>query len=359
MLRLAETGNGDKTSDLTLPVRAHSRALFIDCDAKDGTTYRAPELVTIHDLWELVRLFTIQGLIAWLVPARFWRHVARVLGALEVVLHPKRTTKNVRFLATILHGEDGFPSAIEIERGFYAGRYEERFQYLRAHRPGGWEPEIRVHGRQYVDKALAKGQGIIFWGGSFAFTDLIAKMALHRLGLNVSHYSRPVHGLSHTRFGIRFINPIRTSIECQYLDKRICAELNVKYAMEILRLEAERGGALSIKVGNRGRRHLGVPFLNGRLVLATGPSALARRWGAVLLPTFTLRASDGSFDVTIGEALESNDSDSELYSETVIRRYCIQLAPFLKVDPLQWRGWRLMTLRESEDARVHSLVLKS
>lgn len=294
-------------------------------------------------MWELVRLFVLQGAVAWTVPPSQWRHVARAFGALNVAMHRKRTEANKALIATLLDGEKGLPSPLEIERGFFAGRYEERFQYLRSHRPGGWDPVVRIHGAGHVQTAQRAGRGILFWGSAFAFNDLIAKVAFQRLGLEVYHYTRPVHGLSNTRFGIRYLNSVRTSIEYCYLGARVCAEENIKAAMEVLKQKAEAGGSVSIKVGNRGRRRVSVPFLSkARLELATGPVVLAQRWNAALLPTFTLRAPDGSFDVTIGAALDSDASDPEAYSEDIVRQYASQLEPVFLADPCQWRGWRLM-----------------
>lgn len=344
--------SSEKVDEVYLaPPRPYLRAQFIDCDLKDGKTYRAPVAIKGTDLWELVRLFVLQGAGAWLLPPRLWPQVTGFFGKLDVALHPERTRANVAVIQDLLGDPGKAGDALDMERGFFAGRYEERFQYLRSHRPGGWDPVIRIRGREHVEAARAAGQGIVFWGGAFAFNDLISKIAFHRLGLEVSHYTRPVHGLSNSRFGIRYLNSVRTSIESRYLGARVCAEDNVKGAMDVVRQHAEAGGGVSIKVGNRGRRRVTVPFLGGELELATGPVALAQRWGAVLLPTFTLRTPDGSFDVTIGKALHSEQSDPEAYAEEIVRQYAEQLAPILLKDPSQWRGWRLMKLRVGDDIR--------
>lgn len=270
-----------------------------------------------------------------------------------MAVHPSRTAANLTIINSFLARRAGVPPALEVERGFFAGRVEERFQYLRSHRPGGWSPVIRIHGAEHVEAAHAAGRGIILWGGNFAFNDLIAKIAAQRLGLKVYHYTRPVHGLSNTRFGIRFLNPVRTRIERRYLGARVCAEENIPEAMEVLKATVEAGGCASIKTGNRGRHCVAVRFLDGKLELATGPVVLARRWGAALLPTFTLRAPDGSFDVSIGEPLQSGKSDLGAYCEDVVRDYATQLEPIFLADPRQWRGWRLMIAKNAEpnDAR--------
>src|SRR5262245_24377158 len=322
------------------PPLPRTKARYVDCDALGGTPFRALVAITGKDVWEVCRLFGPQTAIAWLFPQSAWPHVADALGRLDLALHRNRTEANVKLLAALFEGISNIPSVKKIERGFFASRYQERFQYLRAHRPGGWEPEIRIQGREHVEAARAAGRGMIFWGSAFAYNDLILKMAVHRLGLSLFHYTRPVHGLSKTRFGIRVLNPVRTAIECRYLGARVCAEERIKDAMDVLKHEAEAGGAISIKIGDRGRRRVPVPFFNGQITLAAGPIGLAQRWHALLLPTFTLQTPDGSFEVIIGAPLDSDEADEDARAKAIVKRYVELLTPYVLAYPDQWRGWR-------------------
>lgn len=330
-----------KDSNLSAP-RAARQGKTIDCDAVGGSTWQAPVGIRAQDVWELWRLFVLQPAIAWTVPSFAWRHVASALGALNLLLHASSVRKRLRPLRKILQDNPEWPTPLQVEVGLSAGKYEERFQYLRAYRPDGWEPTIFIHGIEHVEKELRAGRGLLFWGSSFAFNDLISKIALHRMGLDVYHYTRPVHGLSDTRFGIRYINPVRTSVELRYLEARVCAEVKISEAMEVLKGVVEKGGAVSIKTGNRGKRRATAPFLGGELELATGAIALAARWNAALLPTFTLRRPDGSFDFVIGAPLESEDQDLARRASAIVQRYAEQLLPWVKQDPRQWRGWRFV-----------------
>lgn len=329
------------TPKLSAP-RAPRKGRTIDCDAVGDGTWQAPVSIRAQDIWELWRLFVVQSAIAWTVPSFAWRHVAGGLGALNVLLHAPSMPKRLAPLKRILQDRPDWPTPLQVEIGLSAGKYEERFQYLRASRPGGWEPTIFIHGRKYVDTEFRAGRGMLFWGSSFAFNDLISKIALHRMGLNVYHYTRPVHGLSDTRFGIRYINPVRTSVELRYLEARVCAEVKISEAMDVLKDVVEKGGAVSIKTGNRGKRRATAPFLGGKLELATGAIALAARWNAALLPTFTLRRPDGSFDFIIGPPLDSDEQDLDRRSQDIVQRYTDQLLPLVKAEPLQWRGWRFV-----------------
>jgi lauroyl/myristoyl acyltransferase len=322
--------------------RPQRKGTTIDCDAVGDTTWRAPVAVRLQDIWELWRLFVVQAAIAWTVPTFAWRHVAGALGALNVLLHARSVSNRLPALRRILQDREDWPTPLQIETGIAAGKYEERFQYLRAYRPGGWEPTIRLHGLEHVEREFRAQRGILFWGSSFAFNDLISKIALHRMGFDIYHYTRPVHGLSDTRFGIRYINPVRTSVELRYLEARVCAEVEISKAMDVLKGVVEKGGAVSIKTGNRGKRRATAPFLGGRVEFATGAIALAARWNAALLPTFTLRRDDGSFDFIVGTPLDSNEQDLERRSQEIVQRYVDQLLPLVKAEPLQWRGWRFV-----------------
>jgi lauroyl/myristoyl acyltransferase len=325
-----------------LPPRPARQGRTIDCDAEGEASWQAPVAIRGRDIWELWRLFVMQPAIAWTIPPAAWRHVAGALGAASVLLHAFSVRKALAPLARILNNRRDWPTSLQIEVGVAAGKYEERFEYLRAFRPGGWEPTIYMHGAEYVEQAVRAGRGILFWGSSFAFNDLISKIALHRMGFDIYHYTRPVHGLSDTRFGIRYINPVRTSVELRYLEARVSAEVEISRAMDVLKGVVEKGGAVSIKTGNRGKRRAAGPFLSGRLELATGPIALAARWNAALMPTFTLRRPNGSFDFVIGAPLDSDETDLEKRSAEVVRLYIEQLLPLVKAEPMQWRGWRFL-----------------
>jgi len=338
----ADRSRSQAAEPILAPVRTRTHGITIDCDLQDGKTWRAPVAVKGRDIWELWRLFVVQASLAWTTSPRHWHKIAARWGRLESQLHPARTQANVKRLGPLVASVSGLPDALDIERGILAGQIEERFQYLRAHRPGGWEPVIRIHGSENVDAVRASKRGLLFWGSSFAFNDLIAKIALHRMGLNVYHYTRPVHGLSNTRFGIRVLNPVRTAIECRYLGARVSGEEKIAQAMTVLRDHLQAGGAVSIKTGNRGRRRASAPFFGGRLELATGTVTLAHRWGAALVPTYTLRRDDGSFDFFIGEPLDTDAADEESRAQAVVDSYARQIEPIVLADALQWRGWRFM-----------------
>jgi hypothetical protein len=132
-LLLGASGSLTATGDIaTPPPRGRNRPTTIDCDLRDGATWRAPIGVKGRDIWELWRLFVLQGATAWVAPPHRWPQIAARWGSLEAALNPTRTAANVERLRLFVAGVPGLPSAEEIERGILAGQIEERLEYLRA-----------------------------------------------------------------------------------------------------------------------------------------------------------------------------------------------------------------------------------
>jgi lauroyl/myristoyl acyltransferase len=300
-------------------------------------------MISLKDVYEVPRL-AAQGVLAWTLPQTAWRPCSRVFGRLNAAVHPTRTRGDVARIDNLLTGTPHAGRGRTIAAEIWCNRYEERLQYLRAWRPGGWKPEIKISGSHRIEEAVASGCGVVLWGGSFSFNDLVTKMAWHRLGLRVIHFSRPSHGFSETKFGIRFLNPIRCRIEERYLSRMVVEEHNTAAALELLRQNLVGRGVVSFTVGGRGRRRVAARFLAGRLTLATAPLHLARSARAVTLPVFTMRGTSGHFEVVIGKPIEApiGPSGEPDYARAA-QDYADMLAPYVLREPGQWKGWRYTT----------------
>ena len=89
-----------------------------------------------------------------------------------------------------------------------------------------------------------------------------------------------------------------------------------------MRARLTDNGCVSFTVGDRGRHTASARFLNARLVLATGPLAMAWTTGATVLPVFTLRKEPGQFEVTIGEPIElEENADGEADYAAALQDY--------------------------------------
>jgi len=179
-------------------------------------------------------------------------------------------------------------------------------QYLRCYHPRGWRPDIRLEGREHLDRALGAGRGAIVWVAPFVFAPLVTKMALHAAGYRLVHLSRLGHGYSPTRFGVRVLNPVRTRAEDRYLAERVV--IGASPLPAALRTLARRLAAanrvVSIAAVAQDVKTREAPFLGGELRLATGAPNLMLRTGARLLPVVTVREAPGQFLAMIEPPLE-------------------------------------------------------
>ena len=214
-------------------------------------------------------------------------------------------------------------------------------QILALQRPGRrWRPPVRPQGCENLAAALARGAGAILWISDFIYRPLIVPLALRQAGFRGPvHLSRPEHGFSVSPFAIRALNPLWASVENRYLSERVVIENNdASAALRRLRDALARNDIVSITVAETGRRTLDAKFLRGTFRVATGPVHLARSTGAPLLPVFAVRNEQGTYEVTIGQALPTDDDAEPPYSAAV-RAYCVMLEPFVRDYPDQWNGW--------------------
>ena len=192
-------------------------------------------------------------------------------------------------------------------------------QCFREYRWGGWHPKLLVSGREHLADALSQGNGVIVWVQSMPFSHLVAKKALAEIGFPPHHLTRPTHGFSASRFGIRVLNRLWTRIENRYLSERITIRSESTIgAMRTLRSRLRDNRVVSIAVGDEAVKTVEVPFFNAKMNLAIAPISLSLRHGAPLIPVFTIRSDDNSFEVKIGLPLTTKSSATAVDGISVV-----------------------------------------
>jgi lauroyl/myristoyl acyltransferase len=285
------------------------------------------------DLRVLAKL-PLSALIAWCVPERYWDDVAGRAARLE--LGARR--RLVRRVASI-YGTRPLPlAADELASRHLAALRRDQLAYLRSHAPGGWRRDLALEGLEHLRAALAAGRGAILWVLPNVFAPLIAKRTLHEAGFPLHHLSHPYHGFSTGSWlGQRFVNPLRTRIEDRYLAERIMLGTGNQAQAALRRISAllRRNAAVSITVGRYGSRVAEVPFLCGRLCVASGAPHLAARMGAALLPTTVRLLTSGGFLTQIGPAMPMERGDADEALASAVRRLAEELEAFGAASPEQ------------------------
>jgi hypothetical protein len=299
-------------------------------------------VISLGDVRNVARLGTF-GLLAWTLPEIMWAPLAYSLSRLRTATHPKQIRCETAQIASLLSPADTPRDPRSIAVANVAHRYEAQFQYLRSWRPGGWNPRIDLFGGFHVSDALNRGNGVVLWGGTFSFNSLVAKMAMHQLGLAVSCFSVPSHGFSNTHFGVRYLNRICRDVEDLYLGERLMVEgREFAGALRHLRACLKANKVIYFAVGGRGRQTAPAKILNGQIIIATGPLFMAHQVGATVIPVHTFRNAPGHFEVTFAPPVEFPPAkNGKVDYGFAVQAYADALVPYVQRDPGQWSGWHL------------------
>lgn len=278
--------------------------------------------------------------IAWMVPERHWRAIARTLGPLAVSSLGRDVPSIIETIRRTLGALPLAGSARAILHGLAGERILTVLQALRSYRLDRPDPAVRIAGLRYVEEALQSGRGAVLWVAHSLHADLGAKAAFHRAGLRVAHLSTAEHGFSSTRFGMRYLNRFQTAAEDRHIALRILLPLDgPNGALHVAVRRLRDNGIVSITAHRGVNRPVEAPFLDRRLLLAPGGPALAYMTKATLLPVFAFRDETGIVDVTIEPPIETGGASRDEAATLAIRRYAAILEPYVLRYPAQWLGW--------------------
>jgi lauroyl/myristoyl acyltransferase len=282
-------------------------------------------------------------LIAWCLPERLWWPFCLALARLSMFVKRNGTVFRRRFSELI--GERRLEVDMdEVVRAYLANNHLLRLQGMRLYAPFGWRPRLRLVGREHIEHAIAAGKGAILWVAPMACKDLVAKMALHQAGYQVSHLSRFDHGFSISLWGARLFNPIWTRIEERFLAERLVISPREQVnALRVLIKRLRENRLVSVAATTEGRKYPHVsPFLNATIKLAEGAASLCVTTGAALVPIFNVRQPDGSFVVTVEPALlAASNGDAAQQIDSLIAQFVKLLESYALRYPCDYHGWAL------------------
>jgi lauroyl/myristoyl acyltransferase len=283
---------------------------------------------------------------------RYWPAVCRTVAGFAFARKSARWRRRQALAGLKLAFGTNHPAGSDafdrIWRDLEAHRLELRLQIARDLLLRDWRPETLVEGAPRMEAALSAGHGAILWISRFAFADTIAKIGLRQIGHPPVHLSRTIHGFSRSRFGRRWLNPLQQRMENRYLAERVVLRDGApSAAMRRLHGALAENRVVSITVDSWGAHVAEVPFLDGRLRIATGAPSLAWKTGAPLMPVYVLRETpSGVFRVTIDEPLAIDRKQSKSAAQLgAVAQYAGRLERHVAAYPGQWRDWRKLRPR--------------
>ena len=288
---------------------------------------------------DLVTVLTLLGLapVAWLLPRKVWPSISRACARAHIMARGSRA----QTLEVAVPNLDVSISAEELELRFLSCVYEDVIMTLRELWPRDWNPEIRLHGGEYLKAALGAGRGAVLWSCPFIFSGLIYKKAMKKAGLPLVSMRSHVHPYSSSRFGMRVLNPVRTRVEDRYLEDCVLLyDGRGGSALRDLAAHLERNRLVVIAANGSEGSPLAIPFLGGTLNLALGAPTLALLHDAPLLPLFTVPDRSRGFDVIIERPLDCGSSGrTDRRAGDMARRFAQLLETYVRRYPTVWRSW--------------------
>ena len=305
------------------------------------TNYPIPKkFFSIEDI-RFVALLPLLSLSTCLISESGWyyisRKISRYCGSLL-----SRSPVDIQKRILDVAGKFELPdNPVDISNSLVANEIETKFQLMASQIPNRWRPNIKLFGEENIKAGLIKGKGVILWDSHFSFSSTITKMGLHSAGYSLHHLSRKEHGFSSTLFGIKYLNPIRTSVESRYLADRIVIRSdNPGSVINTLAKRLKNNAVVSITVRGTANRPVRGSFLDDSLRVAPGAVVLALKTGAQLIPVFTIKHNDKDYRVNLGPSIKipRHLSREEAVKETVCL-YLNQLEPYVLKYPGQWIDW--------------------
>ena len=199
--------------------------------------------------------------------------------------------------------------------------------------------KMNIKGREYLDAALAKGNGVIALGahlGSFTLlgTRLAAEGYLFNAIINEANFPTLMKRLDTygKKMGQKLFFPKPATVSVK-------KSLNCLHRNEILYLvadEQQRRGGLS------------VPFFGQRAFTPPGPAVFSLKTGAPILPMFVLRGNGIQRTMVIGNPVEIERTlDEKKDIETLTAKFTEVIEEMIRRYPSQWawlnRRWKLPT----------------
>ena len=335
-----------------MPQKQESREPDMHKETATSSSGESPAAVRAHTRSQLrliapLDILTVIGLVvltpvAWLLPQHLWPKLGRCVIAMVMRLLPKTAATTAARIDSCLGTTSDRLSTHEIVKRALSRYYEETLLLLKCYRPDGWEPVVKLQGLEHLQSAVAGGKGVVLWIGHFQHYSLISKIAMFRAGFAFSHLSHPRHGFSSTRFGMRFLNPIRTHVEDRYLKERVYMGLDESTtAVNTLRERLLAAGIISITArGDKVHKPVTVPFLTGSLPLAIGAPGLAQQTQATLLPVHAVQTDSGAYIAIIEPPIVLDATQPRwVAGEAAAREYASRLEAVVREFPDQWEGW--------------------
>ena len=200
--------------------------------------------------------------------------------------------------------------------------------------PEELQREIPVIGLEHMEKAVAKGRGVIALSAHLGNFFLVgARLALE---------GYPAHILVNPPKNAR-LRDLFVQIRLRTGQKTIHARPRRHASSELLRVFRQNELAVVIADEHGARRGIRVPFFGRTVMARRGPATLALRSGAALVPVYITRGRDNTLTLTIEPEIEvqrSGDMSADNVENTMRITHWLERVVRAYPDQWNWMGVR-------------------
>jgi len=298
---------------------------------------------TLKSLEALVK-FSLYCLISILIPERFWFRFSSGLASITSRLKLESRNLETETITSVLGFTMSEGENRKLHREASTHAFMNALVTMGQLFSKGRSPDVIVRGLEHIAAAQEQGNGTVLWLCPFCYTRMVAKLALHQKGIQVSHLSRDTHGFGGSPAAVRLLNRHWVRAENMYLKERLVMTAdNEAGALRRLLKCLRENGVVSVALNEQGKKCMTVPFLNGTLSAAMGPLGLAVSNDTVVLPVYTLGNDQGGYEVIVDRPLEaSHNDDRDIQIETMFKELAGRLEPLAAEHPEQWYNWGIV-----------------
>ncbi|MFA5411547.1 MAG: lysophospholipid acyltransferase family protein [Candidatus Omnitrophota bacterium] len=273
----------------------------------------------------------ICSLILKVLPARCIYGFARKVSALVYLIAAKQRKIALDSL-TIAFGRSKSARELEqIAKDCFACIAKAGIELLfLMDRPALLRKRVTMLGRENLDRALAKGKGVILVSAHLGnFPLLMGKLCLE--GYRAAGIMRPMRD---TRTE-KFFSAKRDKFKLKTIysqPRKACVEETIKALRnnEVVFIPLDQ---------NFGTAGVFVDFFGRKAATATGPVVLAKRTQAVILPCFIVRQKDNTHKLIFEPALDLKEGETPQETLLInIQRLTEIIESYIRRYPEQW-GW--------------------
>ena len=172
------------------------------------------------------------------------------------------------------------------------GRVFAEYIFIKDFRKGKLSNNIKVNGKEILDKIVNSNQQVVFVSGHLSNFELMA-MYLEKSGIKLSAIYRPLNNI--------FLNQIMERIRKNY----ICSKQIKKGIGGLKRLINlnKKNYSTALMIDQRVSEGILSDFFNQKALTTTIPAQLVKKYDIPVIPIYIERSKDINFEITINEPI--------------------------------------------------------